>query len=243
MNEDSAKKFETTRWSMIVAAGGKGESSELRRNALEHICRTYWFPSYSYVRSRGYRREEAQDLTQEFFTRLLEKDHLDVADQERGRFRSFLLASLKNFLADEWDKAQAQKRGGGARHQSLDIETAETLLAESAQRPLTPDQIFDLHWAKTTLANALHRVEAMYKDSNKEHYFKTLRPLLENRGPRGSYADVAEELGISAGAVKVAVHRLRKQFRESLELEIAETLMNGAELPEELKYLIGRLSL
>ncbi len=243
MTLDKATRFETTRWSMIVAAGGERKSSESRRKALEHICQTYWFPSYSYVRSRGYQQEDAQDLTQEFFTRLLEKDHLDVADRERGRFRSFLLESLKNFLADEWDKKQAKKRGGGIQHQSLDMDTAETLLAESAQRPLTPDQIFDLHWAKTTLANALRRLESAQKDPNKQRHFATLRPFLVNKDPQINYSDAAEKLGMSVGAVKVAVHRLRKQFLECLEFEIAETLVNGNDLPEELKYLIGRLKL
>jgi len=226
----------------MIAAAGAGESSESRR-ALEQLCQTYWFPSYSYVRSRGYRQEDAQDLTQEFFARLLEKDYLNMADRERGRFRSFLLASLRNFLADEWDKEQAQKRGGGAQHQSLDIETAEALLAESVQRPLTPDQIFDLHWAKTALANALHRLEKTYKDTDKEHHFRFLRPYLGNTEPQMSYSEVAQELGISEGAVKVAVHRLRKRYRETLELEIAETLADSADLPEELKYLIARLTL
>lgn len=241
MQLDKAKRFKTTRWSMIVAAGA-GESSESRR-ALEQLCQTYWFPSYSYVRSRGYRQEDAQDLTQEFFARLLEKDFLNMADRERGRFRSFLLSSLRNFLADEWDKTQAKKRGGGIQHLSLDIATAETLFAESAQRPLTPDQIFDLHWAKTALANALHRLEIKYKDTDKGRYFRSLRPYLGSTEPQMSYSGVARELGISEGAVKVAVHRLRKRYRESLELEIAETLTNGADLPEELKYLIGRLAL
>jgi RNA polymerase sigma-70 factor (ECF subfamily) len=243
MMQNGARRFETTRWSIIVAAGNEAISTEERRDALEHICRNYWFPAYSYVRSRGYRQEDAQDLTQEFFTRLLDKDALHVAEKERGRFRSFLLASLRNFLSDEWDKAQAQKRGGGIQHQSLDIETAETLFAEAADKPLTPDQMFDLHWAKTTLAHALDRVEAVYGDSGKEHHFRTLRPFLGANGLRTSYAEAAQELGISEGAVKVAIHRLRKRYREALELEVAETLTRGEDLPEEMKYLIGRLTL
>ncbi len=241
MKLDKAKRFQTTRWSVIAAAGA-GESSESRQ-ALELLCQTYWFPSYSYVRSRGYRQEDAQDLTQDFFVRLIEKGNLIKADRERGRFRSFLLASLRNFLADEWDKAQAKKRGGGILHRSLDIETAETLLAESAQRPLTPDQIFDLHWAKTALANALHRLELGYRGTDKEHLFRVLRPYLGNTDARMSYKEVAQELGISEGAVKAAVHRLRGRYYETLQLEIAETLTNSDDLPEELKYLVGRLAL
>ena len=155
----AGKRFQTTRWSMIVRAGHDHASDQTRRDALEFICRTYWFPAYSYVRSRGYNREDAQDLTQDFFARLLENDFFDVADKERGRFRSFLLVTLRRFLADEWDKTQAKKRGGGIWHQSLDPDMAEMLIAESAQKPLTPDQIFDLHWAKTTLANALRSEE------------------------------------------------------------------------------------
>ena len=243
MTRGDAKRFETTRWSMIVKAGGDHESSQSRRNALDHICRTYWFPAYSYVRSRGYQQEDAKDLTQEFFARLIEKDFLDAADRDRGSFRSFLLASIRSFLADEWDKTQAKKRGGGIEHQSLDIETAETLLAESVQKPLTPDQIFDLHWAKTTLANALQRVESMYRDAANERQFIALRPFLGNKDPLTSYAAAAEELAISTGAVKIAIHRLRKRFREALELEIAETLMDGADLSEELKYLLSRVRL
>ena len=243
MMPGQGKRFETTKWSMIVRAGGVGTSSESRRDALEQICRTYWFPTYSYVRSRGYRMEDAQDLTQDFFARLLERDMIEVADRERGRFRSFLLASLRRFLADEWDKTQAQKRGGGIKHQSLDIDTAEALIAESADKPLTPDQLFDLHWAKTTLANALHRLEESQRESGKARYFNAIRPFLVNQGGQTSQAEAAEELGLSEGAFKVAVHRLRKRFRETLEVEISETLMNGEDLSDEFKHLVGSLKL
>jgi RNA polymerase sigma-70 factor (ECF subfamily) len=243
VNRIEGKRFETTRWSMIIRAGDEGESSKTRQDALEQICRTYWFPVYSYVRRRGYHREDAQDLTQEFFVHLVEKEFLDVADKERGRFRSFLLASLRHFLADEWDKTQAKKRGGGILHESLNIETAETLIAEATQRPLTPDQVFDLHWAKTTLANAFQRVETMHKEAGKERYFNALRPFLVGPTSGSGYTEAANELGLSEGAVKVAVHRLRSKLRDALELEISETLTDDADLRDELKYLIGRLSL
>jgi RNA polymerase sigma-70 factor (ECF subfamily) len=238
----TGKRFQTTRWSMIVRAGQDHSSTQSRQDALEFICNTYWFPAYSYARSRGYQREDAQDLTQEFFARLLENHFFDVADKERGRFRSFLLTSLQRFMADEWQKTQAQKRGGGIRHQSLDLDTAELLLAESAQKPLTPDQIFDLHWAKTTLANALRRLEKEYVESGKMRYFRTLRPYLSGRDPDHKYSQAGEELGISEGAVKVAVHRMRARYREALEDEISETLMDGEDLSEELKYLISQLT-
>ncbi len=227
---------------MIVRAGHDHASTQSRRDALESICQTYWFPAYSYVRRRGYSQQDAQDLTQDFFVRLLQNDFFDAADKERGRFRSFLLTSLRRFLADEWDKTQAKKRGGGIPHQSLDLDTAEALIAESAEKPLTPDQIFDLHWAKTILANALRQVESDHIKAGKERYFRILRPFLGGRDPNLQYADAAKELGISEGAIKVAVHRLRGKYKEALEVEISETLMDGEDLSEEMKYLIGRLA-
>jgi RNA polymerase sigma-70 factor (ECF subfamily) len=242
VTEGKDRRFQTTRWSMIVRAGHDNVSGEARRDALENICQTYWFPAYSYVRSRGYSQQDAQDLTQDFFARLLENDFFDVVDQERGKFRSFLLIALRRFLADEWDKTQAQKRGGGIRHQSLSLDTAELLIAESAQKPLTPDQIFDLHWAKTILANALRRVEQEHMDSGKEQSFRVLRPFLGSRDPDHRYSDAAQELGISDGGVKAAIHRLRARYRQALEVEVSETLMDGEDLSEELKYLLARLT-
>ena len=235
-----AKRFETTRWSMILTARD-GRSSESRQ-ALEQLCQMYWFPVYSYICRRGNRVEQAQDLTQEFFTRFLEKQFLRKVEQERGRFRSFLLTSVSNFLADEWDKHEALKRGGGAQHLALDFAAAEGLMAEAAAHQLTPEKLFDLHWAKTILARALARLEAEYIEEGKGGLFVALRASLGGAQPSPPYKDVGDELGMKVGAVKVAAHRMRKRYRGALEKEILETISNPDELGQELKHIMASLS-
>ena len=235
-----AKRFETTRWSMILTARD-GRSSESRQ-ALEQLCQMYWFPVYSYICRRGNRVEQAQDLTQEFFTRFLEKQFLRKVEQERGRFRSFLLTSVSNFLADEWDKHEALKRGGGAQHLALDFAAAEGLMAEAAADQLTPEKIFDLHWAKTILARALGRLETEYAQEGKEALFSALRPSFGGAQPSPGYKDLGEELGMKEGAVKVAAHRMRKRYRRALEMEILETISDPGDLGQELKHIMASLS-
>ncbi len=237
---DMAKRFETTRWSMIIAARD-GQSPE-SRHALEQLCQMYWFPVYSFICRRGNRTEQAQDLTQEFFARFLEKQFLRKVERERGRFRSFLLASVSNFLADEWDKREALKRGGGAQHLALDFAGAEGLMAEAAADQLTPEKLFDHHWAKTILARALGRLEAEYIEEGKGALFSALRPSLGGVEQTRRYKDVGDDLGMKEGAVKVAAHRMRKRYRGALEIEILETLADPGELRQELKHIMVSLS-
>lgn len=235
-----AKRFETTRWSMILAARD-GQSPDSRQ-ALEQLCQMYWFPVYSYICRRGNRAEQAQDLTQEFFARFLEKKFLRKVERDRGRFRSFLLASVSNFLADEWDKHQALKRGGGAKHLALDFAAGEGLMAEAAAHQLTAEKLFDLHWAKTILARALGRLETEYIEEGKGALFEALRASLGGTQPVPKYKDVGDELGMKEGAVKVAAHRMRKRYRGALEIEVLETIDDPEELRQELKYIMAALS-
>lgn len=233
------QRFGTTRWSIIVAAQS-GQEAEAQR-AMSALCEQYWFPLYSYVRRRGYPEHEAQDLTQEFFSRFIEKHYIRQVDRERGRFRSFLLGCMKHFLADEWDKSQAQKRGGGQTKLSLDFERAESLLAEVSAGQLTPDELYDRHWAQTLLARALRRVEEDYRDAGKGDQFAVLKPALVAGKLEESYKVTADQLGMSEGALKVAVHRLRKRYGELLQDEVAQTVHDTAEAETELKYLLSTL--
>lgn len=233
------QRFKTTHWSLILAAQ-TGEEPEAQ-SALSELCEQYWFPLYSYVRRRGYPDYEAQDLTQEFFRRFLEKHYIQQVDRERGRFRSFLLACMKHFLADEWDKGQAQKRGGGQTKLSLDFGRAESLLAEVSQSQLTPDELYDRHWAQTLLARALRRLEEDHRTLGQSSWFAALKPALVTGKLEKSYRDIAGELGTSEGALRVAVHRLRKRYGELLQDEVSQTVHDEAEAETELKYLLSTL--
>jgi RNA polymerase sigma-70 factor (ECF subfamily) len=234
-----AQRFETTRWSLILAVHGAPDLES--REAMEVLCRQYWFPLYAFVRRRGYTTEESQDLTQEFFTRLIERQDFRQADREKGRFRSFLLGCMKHFLADEWDKTQAQKRGGGRTKLSLDYERAEGLMAELAEARISAEQLYDRQWAQTTLACALHRLEDEYRKGGRGEVFEALKPILAQGDRELSYKALGDSLGLSEGAVKVAVHRMRKRFGQQLQDEIADTLVDSAEVEAELKYLLSLL--
>jgi RNA polymerase sigma factor (sigma-70 family) len=232
--------FVTTRWSLVLKAGRPDSSRS--RAALEQLCRSYWHPLYHYVRRRGYRPEDAQDLTQSFFARLLERDSLAHADPKRGRFRSFLLASLKNFLGDEWDKARARKRGGGQAALSLDFETEERQLSLEPADPRTPESVFERRWAIALLDQVYRRLETEFASVGKAGQFAALRVTLT--APRGStpYAELAGRLGMSEGAVKVAVHRLRQRYRALLRDTIADTVSGPEEVEDELRHLLQVLA-
>lgn len=207
--------------------------------ALEELCQVYWMPLYAYVRRRGYNVEEAQDLTQDFFTRLLAKDVLAHVAPEKGKFRSFLLAALKHFLANEWDKARAQKRGGGAVHVSFDTQAAETRYRSAPTDALSPDRLFDRQWALVVLDLALNHLEAEHDTPEKQRLFAALRGTLTGDQPEAGYAAVARQLGVNEGAVKVAVHRLRKRYRELLRAEIAQTVSDPGQVADELRSLFA----
>jgi len=236
-NPSEAQRFAPTRWSVVLAAGGNSAAGT--REALEKLCQNYWPPLHAYIRRQGFSLHDAQDLTQDFFTWLLESDHLRVADPERGKFRSFLLIRLKHFLLNERKKTRAQKRGGGRLNLSLEADLAEGDGREPSTSELTPDQAFDLRWALTVLDRSVARLRQEYADASRSELFEALKgaPFSGNGGP--SYAETAATLGLTESAVKSAVHRLRQRHRQLLREEILETVATPAEVDAELRYLIS----
>jgi DNA-directed RNA polymerase specialized sigma24 family protein len=230
--------FSTTHWSLIVMAGDR--QSPRARQALEALCRRYWFPLYAYVRRAGVGRHEAQDLTQEFFGRFLDKEYLSDVDRQRGRFRAFLLACLKNFLANQWDKGRAKKRGGGKPTFSLDFGDAEgRYLAEPADT-WTADKLFHRRWAVELLASVLTRLESEASARGQSDFFKAVRDLLAGTDQR-RYAEAAVALNMTEGALKTAIHRLRRRYRELLRQEIAQTVAGEEQVEEEIRELFAAL--
>ena len=211
--------------------------------ALEKLCRAYWYPLYAYVRRCGRTKEDAEDLTQAFFARLLEKNFLDAAEQERGRFRSFLLVALKRFLANEWDRSRAQKRGGGQTHVPLDTEFAERKFqTEFMAEEISPDRAYERRWALTLLEQTMARLRAEFEQSGKINEFEQLKIFLTADKREIPYTTVADELKMNENALRVAVHRLRKRYRELFREEIAHTLAEGEDIDTELRYLLAVLS-
>jgi len=217
-------------------AGG-AESAE----ALEALCRDYWMPLYAAVRHFGHSPEDAKDLTQGFFARLLEKDWLHAADREKGRFRTFLMVALKRYLSNEWHRERAEKRGGGATMVPLDTELSERLYAKSGAHSLSPEQLFDKHWALTLIETALTRMEDEYREAGRGEEFRTLKPCLTAARGEIDYRELAKSLGRSEGAARVAVHRIRKRYRILFREEIARTVANESEVDEELRALMRAL--
>ncbi len=235
----SQSRFDTTRWSLVLTAAGR-DSSDARR-ALATLCETYWYPLYAYVRRQGYPAPDAQDLTQAFFARLLEKHDMEDARRERGRFRSFLLASLRHFLLNEAESRRTLKRGGGHVPLSLDLETAEgRYLGEPIDR-CTPETIFDRRWALTVLDRVLLRLRRQAIEAGKTAELDALKGCLTGEIPHGSYRALGRELGLTEGAVKVAVHRLKRRFQRLLREEIAQTVLTSDAIDEEIQYLFSAL--
>jgi RNA polymerase sigma-70 factor (ECF subfamily) len=224
----------------VVLTAARSDTPRARA-ALETLCQAYWHPLYAYVRRRGYSPEDAQDLTQEFFARLLERNAVAKVAPQKGRFRSFLLASLNHFLADEWDKARAQKRGGG-KVISLDLQSAETWLGEIPAEHFTPEKAFEHRWAITLLEQVYQRLGEEYRAAGKSALFDTLRVALAGKSDAAPYAELARQLDMSEGAVKVAVHRLRQRYRELLRETIADTVSGPDEVEDELRYLFRTLA-
>lgn len=229
--------FATTHWSVVMAAG-KGDSAQAA-DALEQLCRTYWYPLYAFVRRQGHEAHDAEDLTQEFFTRFLAKEYFGRAEPALGRFRSFLLACLKNFLAEQKRQAHRLKRGGGQAIISWDSQTAEERYRLEPADPVTPEQIYDRRWALTLLEKVLARLEQEQLEAGKQQVFTQLKDYLWGEAHQTSYGRTAIHLGMTEGAVKVAVHRLRQRLRELLREEVAHTVAVGEEIDEELRHLIG----
>ena len=232
--------FATTHWSVVLTAG---RNDTTRANeALGRLCQMYWYPLYVYVRRRGHAAADAQDLTQEFFARLLENRWLDQADPQRGRFRSFLLAALKHFLANEWQKARAQKRGGGLVLVYLDDDSAEHRYALEPATESTPESLYERRWALALLEGVLLRLDNEYRLEGKGELFDALKSSLTVNRSTVAYPDLAAKLGLAEGAVRVAVHRLRKRYRQLLRAEVAHTVSSPDEVDEEMHYLFQVLS-
>jgi len=229
--------FATTHWSVVCSAA-QTDSIEARE-ALETLCRTYWYPVYAFVRRQGNNSHDAEDLTQEFFARLLEKNTFAAADRRRGKFRSFLLSSLKNFMTKEWQRGQAQKRGGGQILIPLAEEAEHRYALEAAQ---TPGSLFERRWALTLLERVLAALQHEFRASGKESLFDALKPALMGEGRGIPYAEIAATFSMTESAIKVAVHRLRARYRELLFAEIAHTVATPAEVEEELRHLFAAVS-
>jgi RNA polymerase sigma factor (sigma-70 family) len=229
--------FATTRWTVVVAAGR--QASPQAAVALEELCRTYWYPLYAYVRRQGRSREDAEDLTQSFFARFLEKNYLDGLRSEKGKFRAFLLAALKHFLANEWDRANRRKRGGGVAPLSLDWQDADTRYQIDPADNLSPDKLYDRAWAVTLLERVIARLRDENVAEGKAKVFERLKPFLMVGKSAIPYGEAATGLGLTEGAVRVAVHRLRRRYRELLREEISQTLSDPAQVEEEMRALFS----
>jgi RNA polymerase sigma factor (sigma-70 family) len=225
--------FPTTRWTLVVAAGGADRKES--RSALSSLCESYWYPLYAYLRRRGYSPDQAQDLTQEFFTRILEGRYLDRADPEKGRFRSFILTSLKFFVADEEDRQRARKRGGGA-VVSLEFSSGEERYLREPSHDETPERIFERRWALAMLDRVVDRLQREFVQHGHPEHFERLKGFLLGKTD-APYAALAREMNTSEGALKVAIHRLRKRYRDLFRQEIADTVADPAEVESELRYL------
>jgi len=231
-------RFEATRWSIVVAAGAA--DSQRAHRALEHLCTAYWYPLYAFVRRQGHSPHDAQDLTQEFFARLLARNFVGDADPAKGRFRSFLLGALKHFLSDEWDRARAQKRGGGQQPISLDAESAETRYRLEPADESSAEKIYERRWALALLDQVLKRLRDEFTRDGKEHVFNELKSALT--GGKVPYAEIAARLDVKEGAVRTAIHRLRTRYRDIIRAEIAETVASPAEVDAEMQHLFAALS-
>lgn len=235
---DGPESFQTTRWTLVLKASGADQDPA---EALSELCTRYWYPVYAFVRRSGHDREAARDLTQSFFTKLLEKDYVAGADRERGRFRTFLLASLKHFSANEWDHGNALKRGVCVTHVGIDFEDGDVAYARQFAADGTPEDSYDRSWALHQIDRILELLRIEMLDAGHEFRHERLQGFLtgEARGLR--YREVADELGMTEGAVKVAVHRMRVRFGELLRSEVAQTLEDPADVDQEIRDLFAAL--
>jgi DNA-directed RNA polymerase specialized sigma24 family protein len=235
----NAVSFETTRWSLIVAAGG--DNSTTARAALATLCEIYWYPLYAYVRRRGTNADEARDLTQGFLTTLLERRDFEHVRQERGRFRAFLLASFQHFLANDLAQRRALKRGRGLTFLPLAFDEAEGRYRIEPTDTTTPETLYERRWTLTVIDRVLAELRREWEASGREAEFDGLKSCLLGTNPAGGYAAIAGRLGTSEGAVKTAVHRLRRRFQAALRTDIAETVSDPADVDDEIRYLVRAL--
>jgi RNA polymerase sigma factor (sigma-70 family) len=239
MTRPSGEIFATTRWTVVLAAGGRGTPQA--DVALEELCRTYWYPLYVYVRRHGRSREDAEDLTQAFFARLLEKNFLEGVSSDRGKFRAFLLVAVKRFLANEWDRANRQKRGGGVAPLSLDWQDADTRYQINPADNISPDKLYDRAWAMTVLERVITRLRDENNADGKTAVYAQCERFLMMGKDAISYGQVAAALQMPEGTLRVAVHRLRRRYRELLREEISQTLSDPALADEEMQALFSAL--
>ncbi len=232
--------FASTRWTVVLTAGRT--DTPRAQEALSRLCEMYWYPLYAYARRRGYSPEDAKDLTQEFFARLLAQNWVARADRLKGRFRSFLLMAMSRFLANEWDKVCTQKRGGQVQLVPLALDTAETRYGQEPADASTPEQAFEKQWALTLLEAVLERLRAEYELEDKATLFDSLKPCLIGNREGLPYAELAARLAMTDGAVRVAVCRLRERYRERLKEEIAHTIASPAEVDAEVRHLFRVLA-
>ena len=237
---DRGGVFATTHWSVVLAA--KSGGSPPADDAMEKLCRAYWPPLYAYIRREGHSATDAQDLTQEFFARLLAKDYLQHLRHQEGKFRSFLLTFVKHFLSDERDKAGAQKRGGGKTFVSLDETSAEERCLDAPVQGLSPDQIYDRRWAQTVMERALSRLREEHVAGGKAALFEQLKDIQPGEHGAASYAEIGARLGLAEGTIASTVHRLRKRHREIVREEIAHTVARPEEIDEEIRNLLAVLT-
>jgi len=235
-----AHNFRTTHWSVVLQAGNAASPDSAA--ALERLCRTYWFPLYAFIRRKGHSEEDAKDLAQAFFAHLLDDHHrLGTVGPEKGKFRSFLLCSLANFLANEWDRRRTLKRGGAIQFMSLDEQDAEERFRIEPVDHLTPERLFERRWAQAVMAQVLARLRTEFDGAGKERRFDALKGFLLGDSTFSSYAEAAGQLGVTEQAIKGAVLRLRRRFGEVLREEIAQTVEQPEAVDEEIRYLLAAL--
>lgn len=239
----TAARFLTTRWSVVLSARGSGApSEESAAAALQALCQAYWYPLYAYARRQGHGVADAEDLTQSFFARLLQRDFLGSVDPDKGRFRSFLLTAFQRFLKNEWKRAHAGKRGGFQEVFSLDMDEAERRFLAEPRDLRSPDRLFERRWALTLLDLALARLRAEFVEAGKEDEFERLKPALTAGRGGVDYAALAASTSQSEGTLRVATHRMRRRFREVFREEIAQTVRDPEEMEAEVRHLLGVLS-
>ncbi len=236
--ESQRRNFATTSWSMVANAGD--QLSPESRQALECLCQTYWYPLYAFVRRKGLSQLDAEELTQGFFAHLLDRNRLQLADPQKGRFRSFLLRSLENFMIQDWRKRQARKRGGQITLMTLDFQDADRRYSREPVDSLTPERLFDRKWAIQILDQVIQKLEAHYRQRNKLPLFQALKPHLV-RQTEGSWREIARELSMNEVAIKVAAHRMRERYRSLLHETIGQTVQSPAEIEQEINDLFRAL--
>jgi len=232
-------EFQTTSWTLVRAAAGA--STPDSRNALAKLCQKYWHTIYAFIRNRGYDQDQSRDLTQGFFALLIEKNYLSPANHNRGKFRSFLLTAVKHFLANEWDRTNALKRGGGHIPVSIDLVTAEGWHNATAVDHATPETLYERRWALTLLENVMSKLRTEFSNAGKAIEFERLSMFLNKDSDSARYETVAKELAISAGALRMSVHRFRQKYRQLLRSEITESVSRPEEIDEELRFLVSIL--